>query len=615
MQHLLPLGRFPLGRSPRRLVRALERLSASHVRPAVGAVRGAPAFVHLGLAAGAVAVVAAMSPSGVWLPADAAASGALASAAAAALAAGLWTASARRIDARAGAAVVRFVAMQAAVIAALLVVACTAAGLFRATAPGVFVAAVAAGSAAALTAALAFLDRSRLAALPDLTAPFAVPPGWPAARIAHVHRARLEAALAVDAATARHHGRPSIASRLVVPAAGAGNGMAAPDRNDSLAVRFAAEARLRVLGLVPIAALAVPYAAIAALAVALLATDPVPATVADAGAARPDATAADPGAGAGGQGAGGQGAGRQAGDQGNQGTGSQGTGSQGTGSQGTGSQGGTGSRGAGGGAGGPGSSAAGRGTGGASGHAEHNGDAAGDGSRAAADRSFSGRGGPGRDTAASTPGADQAGSAAGHGGDPDTANRHPANRDQASDKSTAAAATAGAGNAGGSNRSRGSRGDGDAAREAHASGVSPGAATTGTGLLPVAGGGDGMALPGTGTGDGADGVGPGRGDGSGPKPFTAGAPPPARDGGREIVITGIAPQAGAANGPPVADSALARGTSLPPAPLLDWPQAGPESPAAAGAPRPYRPRQALPAWTAPLFAVPSGGSAALPGPR
>jgi hypothetical protein len=41
-----------------------------------------------------------------------------------------------------------------------------------------------------------------------------------------------------------------------------------------------------------------------------------------------------------------------------------------------------------------------------------------------------------------------------------------------------------------------------------------------------------------------------------------------------------------------------------PAPLIDWPSTSGTQPDRPDAPRPYRPRQALPAWTAPL--VPGG---------
>ena len=121
-------------------------------------------------------------------------------------------------------------------------------------------------------------------------------------------------------------------------------------------------------------------------------------------------------------------------------------------------------------------------------------------------------------------------------------------------------------------------------------------------------------LPGSGRGEASTASGPGRGAASPPKPFMEPQPAPGRpaalphDGAPEIVVTEMVEGVGrkAADGPAAPDSALARGTSLAPAPLLDWPPPAAAKAEPAGAARAYQPRQALPAWAQPLVPVPAG---------
>jgi hypothetical protein len=521
---------------------------------ALRAVLRAPAFVHLGLATGAAAVVLTV----VLVPARFALQdlalpglsfwGVLAAATAGVLATLVYTccvcAGCGRPDAggtrataaivrRAGrSAVLRFVAMQCVFIAGLLLFACSAIALFRNTAPGVFLAALATGCAGVLGVALWFLDRSRFAALVDLADGFPLPAGWRAVRVAHVHRQRVKAALAWDAETARREQRPSLASRLV-PAGHAAVARAAPSQRErrsdprfSLHRALTGEARLRLRGLLPIVALAVPYGAAAAIAAAVLTpppSAPLPTSGSDVAVARPgDRPLPHNGAFGGSRGAGGPlGAGREAR------------------SEGTGGNAGVG------------------GQPGAGGSGQHVSGAGGEPRPAGAGPSTAGGG-------ASDTGRN---SASGNGAD--------GNR-----------SAAGAGDQQASGTSRGVTGGGGE----QGAGGTRGAAAAGTGVLPAA---DSRAA--------AQGAGSGRGPRSTAKPFVEGHQAYGRNDGGEIVVTGIetAGDAGT-SGPSVPDSAVSRGIRLTPAPLIDWSSPSVSRQGGADIPRVYRPRQALPAWTAPL---------------
>jgi hypothetical protein len=285
------------------------------------------------------------------------------------------------------------------------------------------------------------------------------------------------------------------------------------------------EARLRLRGLLPIVALAVPYGAAAAVAAAVLTpppSGPLPTSGAAVAATRPgDRPLQRTGAFGGNRGTGGPlGAGREAR--------SEGTGNAGVGGQ-------------------PG--------------------AGGSGQQAA------GAGGEPRPAGAGQSTADAGASAAG---------RNSASGNGAEGNRSAA----GAGDQQASGTSRGvTGGPGE-----QGAGGTRGAAAAGTGVLPAA---DSRAA--------AQGAGSGRGPRSTAKPFVEGRQAYGRNDGGDIVVTGIetAGDAGT-SAPSVPDSAVSRGIRLTPAPLIDWSSPSVSHQGGADIPRVYRPRQALPAWTAPL---------------
>ncbi len=541
------------------------------------AVLQAPGFVHAGLAAGAaaVALMVVTIPAGrfslrelslwsisLW--------GLAAAAAAGVLAALVYACSGRRSrdsDAAAAvmrraarAAVVRFVAAQFVLIASLLLIACAAVIAFRNTVPGVFAAAAAAGCSAVLVIALCFLDRSRFAALVDLTDGPAAPGGWHAAQLAHVHRLRVKAAVAWDAETARREDRPSIASRLV-PAGQAGDGGEARRRRVQLpdfrflpARAMPREARLRVRGLLPIVALAVPYAAVAAIAAAILTAPPPSGPLPGSGVATlqtgdlPDqgrqGTGGQPGPGSNGQGNAGTGQSGAGNDgQGNTGAGQAGPGDNGQGNAGTGQS-----------------------------DAGNNGQ--GDAGAGKSDAGSDGQG-TARTNGQPNPGSGSPGTA-GAGGQP----------------------TAGGGTTGDAG---GHPGTGAAAGGLGTAGGQPGEG--GNGRSTAGGGGRETG------GAAANGSGAGRGETSTPKAFVEGRTPPdgPHDGGADIVVSGTGPGSDEGkSGTSAPDSALLRGIRQTPAPLIEWPPPSASPPDRASVPRPYEPRQPLPAWVAPL--VPGGGT-------
>jgi hypothetical protein len=539
---------------------------------AVRALLRAPAFVHVGLAIGAAAVVLAV----VLVPARFALQqlalpglslwGVVAAAMAGVLAtvvyAGCVYACCRRSDSdgrrvsaamarRAGrSAVVRFVAMQLVFIAGLLLLACSAIAVFRNSAPGVFLAALATGCAGVLAVALWFLDRSRFAALADLADGFALPAGWRAMGVAHVHQQRVKAALAWDAETARREQRPSLASRLV-PAGHAAAGGAArrprgrvADLASSLASALTGEARLRLRGLLPVVALAVPYGAAAAVAAAMLTPPPpgpLPTLVSDVAAARPGDRLPHDGAFGGSQGAGGQGG--AGGEPRSQGSSS---------NAGAGGQGGAGGE--------P--------------QSQRGSSSAGPGGQPGAGGSGPRRPGAGGEPRPAAPGT-AGGDVPAARRDGTTVNGADGSKRGAADGRDQQASGSGRGVAGGGGEH----------------GAGGGGAAAGSGVLPAA---DSRGA--------AQGAGSGRGPRSAPKPFVEGRQADGRpNAGGEIVVSGIETGADAVTGvPSVPDSAVSRGIRLTPAPLIDWSPPSVSHHADADVPRVYRPRQALPAWTAPL---------------